>query len=897
MKKNATPPGWIDSLIDRLAPDEFAEEIRGDLYELFCSDLDQKGISAARRRYVFNGLGFLAKSFFWKRQPRHHTNPFTMLSSYFKMARRSLMAYKGNTVINVLGLVVGIASALVIATVIRYELSFDSFHSDADRIYRMVRCSLPELAANKRSNCRTGISYPVPDAVKAETTGLVEIVSMQYFEDVFVEVPDKSGNIVSRFREERGCVMVEPSFFKIFDFKGTGFRWIAGNPDKALEEPLSVVLTRSLAEKYFPGGNAMGMILKMEREADCKVTGIIEDLPPNTDLPFTVLVSYATLRMGRGDRMNNDWGGVNDEHHTYVKLAPGITPREMEKRIARVHQSHTPKDLYEGRHYLLQPLRDLHFDTRFNNYNGRTISRETILAITLVGLFLLLTAAINYINLATAQSVMRAKEIGLRKVMGSTRKTLVLQLFTETFVVVLIAGVIALVIAELMLINFQSLLNVTLRGFNFTDPFTLLSLLAIVLVVTLFAGIYPSMVMSGFNPVVAMKNRFATEKIGGFSLRKVLVVAQFTITQMLVVGTFLVVAQMRYFQNADMGFDKEAVVTMPLPGKADPHKFQVMEDQLRSQAFVADVAFSSTLPSGVRRNRSATDVGREDATTSKDYVVYEYQSIDPSYIDLYKIRLLAGRGIGLQDSAGENVLINKKLAQRLRLGTPEEAVGEVLKASWGKQFTVVGVIDDFYSNSMKEGADNMLLVTDPGKFDYVSVKLAIGEGQGSMQEAVKQMEKIWTAAYPEHIFSYEFFDENIRAFYVQEEKYAQLFQLFSLIFLLIGCLGLYGLITFVVNRKGKEVALRKVLGATVSNILLMFSREYVQLIVLSFLIAVPVAYYAVNSWLSNFANHITLQWWLFAVPGLLVLTIALLVVISKSMRTANANPVDKLKYE
>lgn len=896
MKQNATTPRWIDSVIDRLAPDEFAEEIRGDLYELFCKDLDETSIPAARRRYVFNGLGFLARSFFWKRQPRHHTNPFTMLSSYFKMARRSLMAYKGNTVINVLGLVTGIASALVIATVIRYELSFDSFHSDADRIYRMVRVSLPELAANKRYNCRTGISYPVPDAVKAETTGLENIVSMQYFDDVFVEVPDKSGNIVSRFREEHGCVMVEPSFFKIFDFKDAGFRWIAGNPDKALEEPLSVVLTRSLAEKYFPGGNAMGMILKMEKEADCKVTGIIEDLPPNTDLPFTVLVSYATLRMGRGDRMN-DWSSVSDEHHTYVKLAPGTTVTEMEKRIARVHQAHTSKDLYESRHYLLQPLRDLHFDTRFENYNGRTISRETLLAIGLVGLFLLLTAAINYINLATAQSVMRAKEIGLRKVMGSNRKTVVLQLFTETFVVVLIAGMVALVIAELMLINFQSLLNITLKGFNFIDPFTLLSLLVIVLVVTLFAGIYPSMVMSGFSPVVAMKNRFATEKIGGFSLRKVLVVAQFTITQVLVVGTFLVVAQMRYFQNVDMGFDKEAVITMTLPGRPDPHKFQVMEDQLRSQAFVADVAFSSTLPSGLRRNRSATDVGRQDATTSKDYVVYEYQSIDPSYLGLYKIRLLAGRGIGPQDSTGENVLINKKLAQRLNLGTPEEAVGQVLKASWGKPFTVVGVIDDFYSNSMKEGADNMLLVTDPGKFDYVSVKLAIHEGQGSMQEAVKQIEKIWTAAYPEHIFSYEFFDENIRAFYVQEEKYAQLFQLFSMIFLLIGCLGLYGLITFVVNRKGKEVALRKVLGASVSNILLMFSREYVQLIVVSFLIAVPVAYYAVNSWLSNFANHITLQWWLFAVPGLLVLAIALLVVLSKSIRTANANPVDKLKYE
>lgn len=896
MKENVTPPGWIDSLIDRLAPDEFAEEIRGDLYELFCKDLDGKSISAARRKYVFNGLGFLARSFFWKRHPRPHTNPFTMLSNYFKMARRSLMAYKGNTLINVLGLVTGIASALVIATVIRYELSFDSFHSDADRIYRMVRVNHPELAANRRSDCRTGISYPVPDAIKAETSGLEHIVSMQCFEDIFVEVPDGSGNIINRFMEERGCVMVEPSFFKVFDFKGTDFKWIAGNPDKALDEPLSVVLTRSLAEKYFPGGNALGMTLKFEKQADCKVTGIIEDLPPNTDLPFTVLVSYATLRMAKKDRMN-DWGSVDDEHQTYVKVAPGITASEMERQIAKVHAAHTPKDLHQSRHYLLQPLRDLHNDTRFSNYGGRTISRETIVAIALVGVFLLLTASINYINLATAQSVMRAKEIGLRKVMGSNRSSLMFQLFTETFVVVLLAGIVALVVAELMLINMQSLLNVTLKGYNFTDPFTLLSLLAIVVVVTLFSGIYPSLVISRFNPVVAMKNRFATGKIGGFSMRKVLVVAQFAITQVLVVGTFLVVAQMRYFQNVDMGFNREGIVTMPLPGKADSQKFRAIENQLRSHAFVADVAFSSTLPSGLRRNRSSMDIGRVDAATARDYVVFEYQSADPSYVDLYQIRLLAGRNLVPADSTGDNVLINKKLAERLQLGTPDEAVGKEIKRGYGKKFTVVGIVDNYYGNSMKEGADNTMLVTDPKAFDYVSVKLAVGEGQGSLQEVVKQIEKIWTAAYPEHIFTYEFFDENIRAFYAQEEKYAQLFQLFSFIFLVIGCLGLYGLITFVVNRKGKEVALRKVLGATVSNILLMISREYVQLIVLSFLIAVPVAYYAVNSWLGNFTNHITLQWWMFALPGLLVLVIALLVVISKSLRTASANPVDKLKYE
>jgi ABC-type antimicrobial peptide transport system permease subunit len=289
------------------------------------------------------------------------------------------------------------------------------------------------------------------------------------------------------------------------------------------------------------------------------------------------------------------------------------------------------------------------------------------------------------------------------------------------------------------------------------------------------------------------------------------------------------------------------------------------------------------------------DIGTPDAASSKDYVVFEYQVIDPYYLNLYQIKLLAGKNLSWADSSG-NILINKTLARNLRLGSPDEAVSKELKMG-GDKVTVVGVVDDFFSNSLKESVDNMVFVIRPRASDFVSVKLAIPGGKGSLQDAITQIEKIWTASYPEHIFSYEFFDENIKAFYAQEQKYAQLFQLFSLIFLLIGCLGLYGLITFVVNRKGKEVAIRKVLGASLSNILVMFSREYVQLIALSFLLAAPIAFYAVTSWLSNFENHVELEWWLFALPGILVLIIALLVVGIKSLNAANANPVDKLKYE
>ncbi len=893
MNQDIKPPAWVDSLIDNLAPDNLAEEIQGDLRELYIKDIKEKGLTSAKTKYVLNGLGFLAKNFFWKNKTTQQPNPLTMLSSYFKVAKRSLLAYKGNTIINVLGLVIGIASSLVILTIVRYELSFDKFHSLAERTYRVVRVSGTGMEINKQSELRTGISYPVPMALKEELTSLENITSMEYLGGALIEVPDKSGAVTRKFRESGGCVLVEPSFFKVFDFHNTGFKWIEGNPEKALIEPLNVVLTKSIADKYFPNGNALGGTLRFEKKFDCKVTGVVEDLPANSDFPFTTMLSYSSLKM-LGEA-SQDWYSVSDDHNTFVVMKPGTTKEEVEKQIKVIHASHTPKDLHESRHYLLQQLADVHYNTRFDNYNGRSISKETITALSLVAIFLLLSGSINYINLATAQATMRSKEVGLRKVMGSSRKNLIGQLLTETFIVVLIAGIAALGLSEIFLSNLQPLLNIELTSFNFSDPFVLSSLLVIILLVTLFSGLYPAFSISRYNPVTALRNKFATEKVGGFSLRKTLVVAQFTITQMLVIGTFIVVAQIRSFQNMEMGFNREAVVTVGIPDH-DAGKRKVMEDQLLSQSFVSGVSFSSSLPSGLRRNRSSEGIGKQSAELPSDYLVYERQLIDPSYLNVYQIKLLAGRNLTIADSTG-NILVNKTLAKNLEFLNPEDAIGQEVKLGGRGMGTIVGVTDDFYSNSFKEAVDNMAFLINDKAYGNASIKLNVQPGQGSLSDAVKQIETIWTSTFPEHIFELDFFDENIKAFYAQEQKLSKLFQLFSFTFLLIGCLGLYGLITFAVNRKGKEVAIRKVLGATLSSILMMFSKEYVRLILLSFVIATPVAYYVVTDWLINFANPIELQWWLFLLPGLLVLVIALLVICTKSFRAANTNPIDKLKYE
>jgi putative ABC transport system permease protein len=298
----------------------------------------------------------------------------------------------------------------------------------------------------------------------------------------------------------------------------------------------------------------------------------------------------------------------------------------------------------------------------------------------------------------------------------------------------------------------------------------------------------------------------------------------------------------------------------------------------------------------VNRNRSYADLGRPEASALEDYIIYEFVSIDPSYLRLYDIKLLAGRNLTMQDSIG-NVLINTALAKSLQLGAPEECVGKELKISDGRKITVVGVIEDYYGNSLKEQVDNVVMLIDPSAYATLNVKLNASDDAGSLSDAVKGVERIWSSAFPEFLFSYQFLDENIDAFYKQEQKYAKLFQMFSIIFLLVGCLGLYGLITFLVNRKSKEVAIRKVLGATLANILVLFSKDYLKLILLAFVFAAPVSWYFADSWLNSFANHIELSWWLFTIPGLIVLLITFAVVSTKTFRAAHSNPVDKLKYE
>lgn len=420
------PPKWVDRLVGRLAQAHLADEIRGDLYEMFEIDIERMSIRRAKRRFVVNAIGFLARSFFWKRSRQKNKTSLFMTGSYFKMARRSLAANKGTTVINILGLMIGIASAFVITSVIRFEQSFDSFHSKKDDIYRVVRVTGTDVM-----EYRSGIVYPLAEAMREEIPG-VEITEMEYLGSSGVDVMSSDGKTLNKFVEPGGIATIEPGFFKMFDFAGKPLHWIAGNPEMALTEPNSLVITKEIAQKYFGKEDPLGQTLRFMKLFDFKVTGVIDDFPSNTDFPFKLMISYSSMPGIFNSRLD-EWVSVNDGHTVFV-YAPNLTQAEIEDRLDKIHAAHVGKDIYDYRHYRLQKFSELHYDPRFGNFSGRTITHETILALEIIVLFLLLAGCINYINLSTAQSTLRSKEIGLRKVLGSQHGHLIMQLDRKSVV-------------------------------------------------------------------------------------------------------------------------------------------------------------------------------------------------------------------------------------------------------------------------------------------------------------------------------------------------------------------------------------------------------------------------------------------------------------------------------
>lgn len=791
-----------------------------------------------------------------------------MIRNYFKTAWRSLSKHKAYSVINILGLTLGITSCLVIFLVVQYELGYDKFNSKAERTYRVT------LNAIDFNPC---VSMAIAPAMRNDFPQLEAVSQSWYRQSALI-------NIGQEKYQEKGALYADKYFPAVFDYQ-----WLQGDAGTALAEPNSIVLTETIAHKYFGNKDAMGRVIKFEGRFDCKVTGVIKDLPGNTSLPFNMMVSFETIK--------NDVKGMMSQFYDipgggfcYIVTTKNYPVVQIQKGIKGFIAKNWGEDIAKGANLPLQPLTDIHFDQRYlNNTISYTTSRETYYALGAVALLIIIIACINFINLATAQAIKRAKEVGVRKVLGSTRRQLIAQFLGETSLMVLTAIVLALLVTAIFLPGAADWLHIKINTAQLLQVPVIITILLVTVSIILLAGLYPAFIQSAFSPTDSLKAK-PSISFRGLSLRKSLVVVQFAISQVMIIGTLVVAYQMDFFENRNLGFNKEAVISFGIP---DQFKSEVLRQQLQSNAGVKEISFSSGAPV---LNSSFTSFTSPEAGITKDDVT-ELKFIDEAYTDMFELKMLAGEKVHKtktsQNDTIYNVVVNETMIHKLGLQDPQKALGKhvILGGNWYS--TITGVVQDFQSESKHKKIRPCALIYRPDIFFMASVKIQ----PSGMNKTIAGIDKSWSALFPENIFAYEFLDDHIAAWYSQEQKEYTAFKLFAGIAILIGCLGLYGLVAFAAAQRTREVGIRKVLGASLTDIVFLFSKEFVLLIAIAFMIAAPIAWYIMHNWLQGFAYQVNIGPGIFIIAVLSSFIIAACTIAYQAIKAGVANPVKSLRTE
>jgi predicted permease len=793
-------------------------------------------------------------------------------NNYFKTGIRTLFRNRSYAAINITGLAVGIAACLLIFLVIQYQTSFDNFHKNDDRIFRVVAATQsPDGMEYSRAN-----TFPLAGALKTDYPQLEQVARIFVQDNMQLTVMADEANATQKMFKVPYLYFADPEFFDIFNFP-----FIAGNPKTALSEPNTIILTQETADKYF--GNwqtAINNYIKYDNQKVCKVTGILKNVPVNTDFPIQAALSLKTY----SQHNSTDWATQTGNLNTYIVLPKDIAEQQFNDDLKALVKKYTPAE-YANMGYTLQPLKDVHYNAEFGTLSGRTFSKELINVLTLIGVFLLIIACVNFINLATARAVTRSREIGVRKVLGSSKTQLIVQFLSETFIVTFASVMMAILLAYIALPFLNTVLQTPMEmQFN---PTMITFLLSVVILVTLLAGFYPAMILSGFQPIAVLKSKLTGRKAGGISMRRALVVLQFTIAQVLIIGTLTVVSQMDVFRNTSMGFKKEAIVTVPIPNRSaiDP-----LKTQLQQQPGIKNVSVSAYSPSD--DSHWSSEFRFDNATKNTDYGA-DLKWADADYFKTYNLQLIAGRFYGQADTV-QGFVVNETMTKKLGFTRPEDILGKKIDF-WNGRVTapVIGVTKDFNGHSLENEIRPTVLGSLKRSYQLINIEI---HPQNAAQ-TLATIEKLWSTAYPGFIYEYQFLDDKIASFYKQEYQLSHLYKIFAGIAIFISCLGLYGFVSFMAVQRTKEVGIRKVLGASAMSIIYLFSKEFVILITLAFLIAAPTAWYFMQQWLQNFAYRTSIGAEVFLATIIFSVIIALVTVGFQSMKAALANPVDSLKTE
>lgn len=808
-----------------------------------------------------------------------------MFKNYVITAIRNLTRNKTYTFINVLGLALGISAALVLFKIVLFEKSFDKTQPNYEDIYRVTR---EEVSPNS-TGMSAGVPNPFTEAFKIDFPDYGMPARVFYDNGLQLSVKQENG-VLQHFQLEEGVSFADPDLLKIFDFN-----ILIGDPEVALAQPNSVIISESLANKLF-GASAteldqvIGRTFELNNKSTLSITAVMADPAQNTVLPFEIIVEYEALENHFDFFFPESWSSTSSSAQVYILKSKNVTEEQIEEQLPAFEDKYMEEDASIN-NFSLQPFSMVHFQPEYGAFGDRVIDQQMIMIPTLVAIFLVLTACVNFINLATAQAVKRSKEVGIRKVLGGEKRQLIFQFMGETFFLTMISVLISLGVAELAMSNFSELIGYELSLDLFNDTQLLGLLVITTLAVTLLAGIYPSFILSSLKPVVALKSKGQSAMSGKGNLRKGLVIFQFAISQILAICTLIVISQMNYFENKDLGFRKSSIINFNIPER-DKSKFDLISNQLRSNARISNVSFAFSTPSSTSTIGSTFNYAPLESESDFDA---SFKIIDANYLELFDIKLLAGRNLTASDTAFKNAIVSEKVLKTMNISDPETAIGVKIETGFNGEKTIVGVVKDFHAVSLKMEIPALILLNYPEYYYIANIQFEGDENE--TKDIIASIENVWQDQYPDYIFDHAIYSETLLESYDGEANMLSLFQVFSGIAILIGCLGLYGLISFMANQKTKEIGVRKVLGASIQQILGIFSKELIVLILIAFVIAAPVAYYFMSAWLQDFEYSINIGAWVFLVAMIFTLVIGGVTTGFRSIRAARANPVDSLRSE
>lgn len=867
-----SPSNRIDKLLNWLIAPHLREEVLGDLHERYALRVKQVGEANARRRYWREVLAYMRPAFLIRR-PSKYPSPFflhpDMLRNYLKIAVRNVWRSPLYSLLNVGGLALGIACCLLITLYVYDEWRYDRFNPHADRIYRVVE---KQAQAEGLFDVAT-TQGPLAPALKKDFPEVEKVARVGRWSGLM-----KQGKQIF---EENNLLFADNGVLQIFNFP-----LLKGNVSLALTQPDELVMTESTARKYFGDRwqqkpNVIGALLRLNNERDYRVVGVVKDIPATSHLQFDILLSFKNVELF--DKWGYNWDSNN--YHTYVQLKPGTEQAAFGQKISHYLTTYKPGDKTTLE---LQPLTDIHLYSNFafNTDWGQRSSIFYVKLFGLVGLIVLVIACINFINLTTARSTRRAHEVGIRKTVGAFQRHLVFHFMGEAFLITSLAIVGGLLIASSLLPTFNQLTGKSLTLGNSSGLIALI-LIGLSLVVSLLAGLYPSVLLSAFQPAKVLKN--GSDQASGRSFRQVLVVGQFALSLILIISTAFIYNQLRFMQAKNLGFDKGQLLYVRLGGELKKKAALFKQELLRQSSIESAAATTATLVD-ITNGSNIEWEGQKP----KDEFSLTQMNIDPDFLSTVGMKLVQGDNFRLKTASDTNwtYLINETAARRMGY-SQTSAIGKRVKF-WGMAGTIGGVVQDFHFQPLHVSITPFIFRYGPGDFYF---QMLVKTQPGQTQEAIAQIEHLYKQYEKEAPFQYGFVAQKLDEQYRKEQQTGQIVLYFSVLAILISCLGLFGLAAFSAEQRMKEIGIRKVLGASIYSIVTLFSRDFLKLVSIAIVVAIPLAWYAAHQWLQNFAYKIDLNWWVFALASALVVGIALLTVSFQSIKAALTNPVKSLRSE